>query len=136
VDCGESLTFNDEPGIPSFSPFTFDLVISSQGTFGKFIGTSSGGTVGIATSTINIAWTPLQLGPGTLGAFGGDGSFDLAYFTINTPTGIVAPNSGQDIGQTTVQGAVASIPEPTTLSLIGGALIGLGVWRRKRLFSR
>jgi hypothetical protein len=46
--------------------------------------------------------------------------------------------SGAQIGSTTVQGTISSsaIPEPATLSMVGGALLGLGLLRRKKGLSR
>ena len=49
---------------------------------------------------------------------------------------IVAPNSGTPPGDTTIQGQVSATPEPATLSLIGGALLGLGFLRRKNFPHR
>ena len=118
----------------SFSPFTFDLVITDVthgGATGTFVGTSTGGAVFSNASLLTINWAPLQLGPGVNNAT--SGNFGTAIFSTTVFTGIVAPNSGSDLGQTTVQGFVdfTAIPEPATLSLVGGALLGLGILRRK-----
>jgi hypothetical protein len=80
-----------------------------------------------------MTWVPLQLGPAP--ASGGSGSFGTSFFTIVDTTRIVNPTSGAQIGSTTVQGSInsAAVPEPTTLSLVGGALLGLGLWRRKNV---
>jgi len=124
-----------------FNAFTFDLVITDvtdSNARGTFVGTSSGGSVWSDVSQINVAWLPLQLGPGTSNA--SFGNFGNTVFTISTPTEIVAPNSGSvnALGDTTVQGHVdtfiSGVPEPATFSLIGGALLGLGMLRRKALF--
>lgn len=123
----------------TFGAFTFDLVITdtSDNATGEFVGTSSGGTVSSNSSTIDIVWSTvpvnsLGLGPGTFNAL--SGSFNSTIFIISTPTQIVAINSGSDQGETTVQGTVSSSPEPATLSLMGGALLGLGVFRLRRSF--
>jgi len=118
----------------TFGSFTFDLVVTdtTDGATGVFVGTSTGGTVNSNASTISISWLPLQLGPGTSNA--SSGSFGPTYFTISTPTLIVAPNSGSPQGDTTVQGTVNSttVPEPATLAMVGGAFVALAALSRKR----
>lgn len=117
-----------------FNSFTFDLIITdvTDSATGEFVGTSSGGSVWSDVSQVSISWLPLQLGPGTSNAL--SGSFGTTYFTISTPTLIVAPNSGTPPGDTTVQGGVSSsaIPEPATMAMAGGALIALAALARKR----
>ncbi len=121
-------------GDATFGAFTFDLVVSdtTDGATGEFVGTSSGGLVYSNESTINIFWSPLQVGPGGAGAL--TGSFGPTYFIITSPTGIVAPNSGTPPGDTTVQGFVTStaVPEPATMAMVGGLFVGLAALARKR----
>lgn len=124
----------------TFAAFTFDLVvtdITDGGATGKFVGTSTGGTVYSNVSPIKINWAPLLLGPGMSNALSGD--FGPTVFGTSIFTAIVAPNSGAVPGQSTIQGDVDSassaVPEPATLGLVGGALLAIGLWRRKR-FAR
>jgi hypothetical protein len=111
-----------------FQGFQFKLMITdtTDGATGYFLGTAVAGNVYGNVSPLSIAWNPLVVSTG---------SFGPTTFTISTPSLIVAPNSGVPAGDTTIQGAVNSsaIPEPTTLTLLGGGLLGLGlVFRRKK----
>ncbi len=120
----------------TFGAFIFDLIVTdtTDGATGQFVGTSTGGTVSINSSTIQINWTapvPLQLGPGTLNAI--TGNFGTSVFSENNPiTSIVAPNSGGTPGNTTVEGYIVTMPEPGTISLLGSALVGLALLGRKK----
>jgi len=123
-----------------FGAFTFDLIITdtTDGATVEFIGSSTGGMVSINSSTIQVDWTAppgLQVGPGTRYAL--SGNFGLTDFDIVSPvTLIVAPNSGDPHGDTRVQGQINSAPEPTTFVLTGGALLGLGMIRRRKSAQR
>ena len=119
-----------------FGAFSFDLVITdvTDGATGRFVGTSAGGPIYSDSSQITINWAPLQLGPGTNNALIGD--FGLTIFSTRVFTGIVAPNSGTGLGQTTVEGFVdfataTIVPEPSTYTLLGAALCLLGLLRMK-----
>jgi hypothetical protein len=63
-----------------FDAFTFDLVIddATDNGVGVFVGTSAGGVVSSNSSTVNISWVPLQLGPGKDNAM--SGSFGPTIF--------------------------------------------------------
>jgi hypothetical protein len=127
-----------DKGAPSaigatFGGFTFDLYVldSTDNAVDEFIGTSSGGTIYYDNSAIDITWTTAQIGPGPASS-NGAGNFQTTFFTVGS-TPIVAPNSGG--GVTTVQGELGdegSIPEPATMAMVGGLLIGLGALARKR----
>ena len=120
----------------SFAAFTFDLLVTdtTDSAAGHFHGTSSGGAVFSDVSQINIAFTLSQLGSGTNNAT--SGTFGNTVFNVATQVIIVAPNTGTspNFGVTSVQGTVSGLnatPEPATFAMFGGALLGLGLLRRK-----
>jgi hypothetical protein len=117
-----------------FSAFSFEVVITdvTDGASGVFVGSAAAGSVYLDASTITLNWQPLQLGPGTSNAT--SGNFGSTFFQTVAQTKIVNPLSGAQIGSTTVQGNISSsaVPEPATLSMVGGALLGLGLLRRKK----
>ena len=117
----------------TFAPFAFTIEVADQtnGATGNFVGSSTGGEVVSDVSSILVFWSPLQLGTGSSNA--SSGSFGETSFRIVSFTSIVAPNSGTPTGQSTVNGLVnsADVPEPATLGLVGGVLVGLGLWRRR-----
>ena len=127
-------------GSATFGSFTFNLVFTDQtdGGVGRFVGSSTGGMVYRDVSPINISWVPLVLGPLTNNAL--SGTFGPTIINILGETNIVAPNSGVNPGQTTVEGRITSrtdipaldgIPEPGTMALIGAGLIGVRLLARK-----
>jgi hypothetical protein len=134
VVCAACTTQAVGTGDATFGAFTFDLVVtdSTDVATGEYVGSSGGGLVFSNESTISISWLPLQLGPAGAGAL--TGNFGPTFFIITSPTGIVAPNSGTPQGDTTVQGFVSStaVPEPATMAMVGGLLIGLAALARKR----
>lgn len=131
-------TCQNQPGTSAtFGAFTFNMIVTdvTGGATGEFVGSSTGGTVYADLSPITINWDPLQLGPGSNNAL--TGNFGLTIFRTTIFTGVPSPNSGGagGLGQVTVQGQVESVPEPATLGLVGAALLGLGLLRRKLLMS-
>jgi hypothetical protein len=126
----------------TFNPFIFNLIVTDVtdgNAVGKFVGTSVGTNVLLNQSQITIGWLPVTLGPGTTNAT--SGNFGPTSFNITATTRIVAPNSGAEVGSTTVEGDIAStpsagtVPEPATFGMVGIGLVGLGLLRRKKKLS-
>ncbi|MBI2685303.1 MAG: PEP-CTERM sorting domain-containing protein [Acidobacteria bacterium] len=87
--------------------------IPAAGISGSVSGTSNSGVVSWpANNTINI-------GP-------------ISYRIANTPLNLVPPSSNS--GHTTVQGVITdnTVPEPSTMSMIGLAALGLGLIGRRK----
>ena len=107
--------------------FQLNITDTTDSATGHFTGTLNGGTVFSNVSPLMITWSPFVVD---------SGNFQSTIFTIFSPTPLAAPNSGSPAGDTTVQGhidaSVSSVPEPATLSLVGGALLGLFTLRRKK----
>ncbi len=141
LTCTNCSTQTEGTADATFSAFTFDLYVddTSDNAVEEFVGTaqfaeeSPIGIVYSDSSNISIAWAPTQIGPGPATGTGSSGDFGTTYFTIFTPTPIVAPSSNG--GDTTVQGTSGSssaVPEPATMALVGSAFIGLAALARKR----
>jgi hypothetical protein len=117
--------------------FTSSFSTGSQ-TIGAFGSYNSGTLTGTNTGSDTVT---SGLGP----YIGAGGSWDLLVTTVS---GISVLGGGGFIGasQTTDADAIGTVtytytpagtvPEPATLSLIGGALLGLGVLGRKKLFRQ
>lgn len=78
-------------------------------------------------------------GPQTFGPFGANSRFDqqkLAFFTGNTTKNTTGNDNGTPLGNVgqvqTPTGNEDVIPEPSTMVLLGSALLGLGIMRGRR----
>lgn len=112
--------------VPAGDMFTLTVTQTAPTSNGFTDTATISGTISSTGSTIKVLF------PTLIFALGPD------FFTIAQPTSpddgflIVAPNDNS--GFTTVNGTVAinPTPEPTTMLLLGGALISLSLIRRKR----
>jgi hypothetical protein len=132
---GQSVT------VPAFT-FVITVQDTTDGGTGIFTGNYGGGQAvafnsgtGIGSSGVSVVWAPLQIGPGTSGLTAGT-TFGPTFFTITSPTGIVDPSTSSGIS--TIQGTFntstgSGVPEPATLALVGGALLGLGLLGKKAI---
>lgn len=122
----------------TFAAFQFNLVVwdLTDGGLGQFIGNAPSVTVFAGSTPLQIIWDPLQLGPGAGTAPWGNSTFGTTIFSTTNPTQLIAANSGEVLGRTTVQGQISTsdvpgVPEPMTFVLIGTGLVGIGLLRRK-----
>jgi hypothetical protein len=110
-------------------------------------GTLPNGSISGSISTNNsgavILFSPnnTTTGFGTLPGFtlAGVGS-SFVYQVLNPSLGLQAPTVGNPVGQTSIQGAVteivtSTVPEPTSLAVMGLGVGLLGFLRRKRIAS-
>jgi PEP-CTERM motif len=128
--------------VPAFT-FAVTVTDSTDGGVGVMTGSYGGGatvsyTAGppaVGSSGVDVVWLPVTLGPGTANA--GSGTFGGTEFTISSPTEVFDPT--QQNGITTITGTITTtdntggggVPEPATLGLVGGTLLGLGLLRKK-----
>jgi hypothetical protein len=107
----------------------FLMAASATASAIKFNTNAAGTDFGGGGLTLK-SWEPQQLGPARNNATSGD--FRPTVVTSTLFTGIVVRTSGAVPGRSTVLGFIDSVPELPTFGLIGGALIGIGMLRRKR----
>ena len=116
----------------TFGAFTFDLIITdvNSGATGTFVGTSPGGSIFPIAVISRSAGRRCDCG-GTSNAT--SGNFGSTYYTSEETTTIVAPNSGpRGPRDTRASGLCDERSEPASVTLFGGALLGLGLLRFKR----
>jgi hypothetical protein len=118
----------------SISGLLLTIVITSTppGSTGTIPGGAITGTISYNGSTGNILFTPNNT-TSSFGTLPGVVIGDYLYQVTNPSLSIVPPNSGNPAGQTSIQGAVTQLPEPASLGLMGGSLIGLAVLGRRLL---
>ena len=130
TDCSTSVSGTAGATYAAGQSFQLNISDTTDSATGHFTGTLSGGTVFSDSSPLMITWDGFVVD---------SGNFQSTVFTVFSPTPLAAPNSGSPAGDTTVQGhidaSVSSVPEPATYSLVGGALVSLGLLRRKKYLA-
>jgi hypothetical protein len=118
-------TFTGFVSAPSFPPFTFSVIQTGTQTAGQLFSQMQGliaSHMGVGCDTpIAVVVDPTLTIPGCQTA-----PFDPATFTIHWDA-----NTSYYLGNFGVEAAPAPVPEPTSLLLLGTALLGLR-WRVKR----
>jgi len=103
---------------------------------GTIPGGSISGTISYNGSTGQVSFGPANTTT-SFGTLPGVTIGSYVYQVTNSPLSLVSPNSGNPLGQTSIQGAVtqlvSSTPEPVSLGLVGGSLVGLAVFGRRLL---
>lgn len=106
--------------IPSFT-----LTLKYNSNYGGQVitGSSSGGVISLNSSTVFVSFVPSSFSIGT------------TNYSVPVTTGI--PPFTSLGGQASIQGfATSTVPEPSTMFLLGAGLIGVGFSARKKFLNR
>ena len=101
----------------------FTQVLPEPGS-GQINSSSIVGTIGGNSGSATITWLTPSTTINTT-------NFSISYRVTNNPLNIVNPAGG---GVTSIQGEVRDnmVPEPSTYAMLGSALLGLGLLRRRK----
>jgi hypothetical protein len=108
---------------------TINVLSTPPGTSGALPNGSVSGTISVDQSLASITFSPSNTTT-SFGTLPGVNIGGIVYQVKQTTLDIQEPTDGDPLGETTIQGAVSAIPEPSTmLPILGLGLIGL--WRRR-----
>lgn len=109
---------------------TINVLSTPPGSSGNLPDGSVSGTISTSQSGAEITFSPNNTTT-SFGTLPGVVIGGVTYQVLQTTLGLQAPTVGNPKGETSIQGAVTAIPEPSTLlPILGMGLICL--WRRRR----
>jgi MYXO-CTERM domain-containing protein len=108
---------------------TINILSTPPGTSGSLPNGSVSGTISVDQSLASITFSPSNTTT-SFGTLPGVNIGGIIYQVKQTTLDIEDPTDGSPVGETSIQGAVSAVPEPSTL-LPALALGLIGLWRRR-----